>query len=711
MKLTIKCLAAVFFSVSSYLVSQAQTQERQLDEVIVTAQKQEENQQEVPVSISSLTDKDIRQFRLWNNRDLSGVFPNFYAAHSGDGRTVNSIRGISTTSYDPAVATYIDGVIQFDLDTYINPLLDVERIEVLRGPQGTLYGRNAMGGVINIITKKPSNETKGFFGLDFGNYKLGRYSMGVQTPLIKDKLFLGVSGLYETHGGFYTNDFFGNNFDRRSTFLGNYNLRYLASNKWSMTLNVKNNHNRNDGAFPLAGSISQALENPFVLNQNSPARMRDDIFNASLNIEYTGENINFSSQTAYQENYRIYEGELDGDFSPLDIVNIFNDYGRDWNRVSVWTQEMKISSARDSESKFSWLTGVFGFIQDEPVKQATNFGADGPVFGAPANASSILTNIGNNRGFAWFGSATYQLTDKFDVNLGMRYDIERRELRGFGEFQAQGMPAPIVVQPEISASANFSAFSPKAVLSYKLNQEQLLFASFARGFRAGGLTPISSDPSESPLQSFDPEFSNNFEVGMKNDFLNNTLRWNVSAFFTTVDNIQVPQLVFPDAIVITRNEGQLTSKGLESELTALVGNNFTFGWNAGITDARFTTLDLAAGEENTDYSGNRQLFTPNFTSLALAQYQKVLNSEKEISLLLRAEWQYIGETFFDLPNTLSQDPYQLFNARVGLNVRNIELGLWMRNITNTRYVAYAYNFGAAHLGEPATFGFSGRLNF
>ncbi|MBW3468593.1 TonB-dependent receptor [Arthrospiribacter ruber] len=709
MKFKISLLAAVICAAAGHVT--AQTQERQLDEVTVTAQKQEENQQEVPVSLSSLTEKDIRQFRLWNNRDLSGVFPNFYAAHSGDGRTVNGIRGIATTSYDPAVATYVDGVIQFDLDTYINPLLEVERIEVLRGPQGTLYGRNAMGGVINIITKKPSNVTKGFVGVDFGNYGLQRYSLGVQTPLIKDKLFFGVSGLYESHGGFFTNAFDGSNFDKRNTFLGNYYLRYLASNKWSMTLNVKNNHNRNEGAFPLAGSISQAMDNPFVLNQNSPARMRDDVFNASLSVDYTGEKINFSSQTAFQENYRIYEGELDGDFSPLDIVNIFNDYGRDWNRVSVWTQEMKLSSVKSSESKWSWLTGVFGFIQDEPVKQATNFGADGPIFGAPANASSILTNIGHNRGFAWFGSATYQLTDKFDVNLGMRYDIERRELRGFGEFQAQGMPEPIVVQPEISASANFSAFSPKAIVSYKVNSEQMLFTSFARGFRAGGLTPISSDPSETPLQPFDPEFSNNFEVGIKNDFLDNTLRWNFSAFYTTVQNIQVPQLILPDAQVITRNEGQLTSKGLESELTALIGRNLTFGWNAGITDARFSQLNLAGEGDNTDFSGNRALFTPGFTSLVLGQYQKVLNPEKEISLMLRGEWQYMGETFFDLPNTLSQDPYQLFNARIGVNVRNIELGLWARNIGNTRYVAYAYNFGAAHLGEPATYGFSGRFNF
>src|SRR5690606_11172946 len=157
---------------------------KQLEEITVTAQKQEEKLQEGPTSVSTITDREVQNLRLWNVDNLSGLLPNFYSSDSGDGRNVVSIRGIGTTSYDPAVAIYVDGVIQFGLDNYSNGLLDIERIEVLRGPQGTLYGRNAMGGVVNIITRKPTNQTNGFIGVDFGNYGLSRYSLGVKTALV-----------------------------------------------------------------------------------------------------------------------------------------------------------------------------------------------------------------------------------------------------------------------------------------------------------------------------------------------------------------------------------------------------------------------------------------------------------------------------------------------------------------------------------------------
>jgi iron complex outermembrane receptor protein len=135
---------------------------RQLDEVVVTAQKREEVLQRLPLSVTALTARQVQDFRLWNTRDLTGIVPGLYSDDPGDKRNVTSIRGIATTSYDPAVATYVDGVNQFTLDTYISPLFDIERIEVLRGPQGTLYGRNAMAGVINVITKQPTNATTGF---------------------------------------------------------------------------------------------------------------------------------------------------------------------------------------------------------------------------------------------------------------------------------------------------------------------------------------------------------------------------------------------------------------------------------------------------------------------------------------------------------------------------------------------------------------------
>lgn len=707
--LTVALLASTqFFALSQSKDSIPLT--KQLEEVTVTAQKQEENLQEVPVSISHMTDQEVSSHRLWQTRDLSGLFPNFYSSHSGDGRNVVGIRGISTTSYDPAVAVYVDGVIQFGLDTYSNGLLDIERIEVLRGPQGTLYGRNAMGGVINIITKKPTNQTQGFAGVDFGNFGLSRYSLGFKTALILNKLFLGLSGLYERHGGFYTNEYDGSDYDKRNSLLGNYYLRYLANQYWSFTLNFKNSAVRNHGAFPLAGSMEQAIEEPFHLNQNTLTRMVDNVSNASLSADFSGKNLDFSSQTSFQSNYRIYEEPIDGDFSPLDIVSIINNYGRDWNKVSVWTQEFRLSSVENNPSRFSWLAGLFGFIKDDPVKQGTYFGENGDLYGSVPYMTLITTNSGKNTGYALFGQGTYHLSDKFDVMVGFRYDRERRELTGRSEMIMDNMD-PMIMQGDTTANQSFKAFSPKAVLSYHFNQEKMLFFSYSRGFRAGGISQVTSDPSEPALMPYNPEFSNNFELGLKNEFLDKTLRWNLSAFYTAVEDIQVPQLILPDAIVVTTNEGRLRSMGVESELTALVANNFTLTWNGGITDAEFTDLVLAGEEDNENLQGNKQLFTPAFTSNIIAQYNRKLGASGNYELIARAEWLWIGTTYFDLQNNLKQDPYHLTNARLGVKRGKVGLALWARNILDTRYVDYAYNFGAAHLGEPATYGISARVDF
>jgi iron complex outermembrane receptor protein len=682
---------------------------KQLEEVTVTAQKQEENLQKIPVAVSHIPEEEIRHARIWQARDIGGIFPNFYASHSGDGRNVMGIRGITTTSYDPAVAVYVDGVIQFGLDNYSNGLLDVERIEVLRGPQGTLYGRNAMGGVINIITKKPTNQTRGFAELGFGNYGMSRYSLGLKTALVPNKLFLGVSGLYERHNGFYTNEFSDSDYDKRNTLLGNYYLRYLANPYWSFTLNFKHSGARNNGAFPLAGSFDEAFDAPFRLNQNTSTTMVDNVSNASLVVNYAG-TINFSSQTSFQSNYRIYEDPIDGDFSPLDIVSIVNNYGEDWNKVNVWTQEFRLFSEEGSNSKFSWLVGLFGFVKEDPVKQGTFFGENGDIYGSQPNTTLLTTNMGKNNGIALFGQGNYRLSERLDLTLGLRYDRENRELTGKGEFLMEGMD-PIVIQPDTTGKADFSALSPKVALSYDVSDDQMLFLSYSRGFRAGGLSQVTGNPSEPALRTYDPEFSNNFELGLKNEFLDKRIRWNLSTFYSTVKDIQVPQLILPEAFVVTTNEGELTSMGLESEFTALLGNNLMLAWNAGYTDAQFKELIIAGEQDNVSLEGNKQLFTPEFTSNFILQYNKTIDSSRDIQLLARAEWMWLGTTYFDLQNQLKQDPYHLVNARVAAEKGPVSLAVWARNILDTRYVDYAYNFGAAHLGEPATYGVSLRVDF
>ena len=697
---------------SEGLVIQLAQTATQLDDVIVTAQKKEEDLQSIPVSITTLSSRQVQDYRLWNSKDLTAVVPNLFSSNSGDNRNVTSIRGITSTSYDPAVATYIDGVNQFGLDTYIAQLFDVERIEVLRGPQGTLYGRNAMGGVINIITKQPTSISSGFTEFSFGSYGQQRYSGALRTPLVKGKLFLGISAVYEAMDGFYTNRFSNSRFDRKNSLIGNYYLHYLAGPRWTLTFNFKHNENRNEGAFPLNSSISEALQNPFQVNQNAATTMVDNILNSSLSIHYYGRRFNFSSQSAFQSNYRYYQGPIDGDFSPLDVVTILNNYGEKWNNTKVMTQELRFTSPAASSSRLQWTAGSYLFFQKSPVKQATRFGVNAAFLAGDSLFSLIGTSTGQSAGAALFGHATFRLNDRFDLVGGLRYDYEHKKQSVLGEYQHDPNPDPVfATRPDTTASIGFHAFSPRLGATWHASQNQTLFVNYSRGYRTGGLTPLSSDPSQPPLHPYKPEYSDNAELGMKNTFFKNQLRVNVTFFYVTVTDAQVPTLILPDAITITKNAGKLTSKGVELELSATPLKGISMEYNAGFTDARYTTLALSQNGSAVDLSGKRQIFTPVTTSMLALQYALDLGAKKKWKAVARGEWMVSGKKYFDLANTLDQPVYSLVNTRFGVGVAGFEIMFWVRNMTDKRYIDYAYDFGAAHLGNPRNVGVTIRKSF
>ncbi len=681
---------------------------RQLDAVLVSAQKREEFLQQVPFSITALSAKQVQQYRLWNTDELTAITPNLFSSNSGDDRNVTSIRGITTTSYDPAVATYIDGVNQFSLDTYIPHLADIERIEILRGPQGTLYGRNAMGGVINIITKQPTDKQSGFAEINVGNYGQQRYIAGIRSPLVKGKLYAGAAAMYNKRDGFYTNDFNNSSFDKQNSFAGNYFLKLIASNRWSLNLNVKHANNRNNGAFPMVNGVGDAFANPFHLNQNATAKMIDNTFNSSLLVNYAGSGFNFSSQTAYQSNHRYYDKPLDGDFSPIDGVTIINNYGDEWNNVKVFTQEFKFSSPASSSSKLKWTAGSYLFHQNTPNKQATHFGQDAAMIDPSimdTDFGIINSTKGKSTGVSFFGQLTYAVTDKLDLIGGLRYDFEKKKYSVLGEYQKDPDPNPVfATRPDTSASANFNAFSPKVGLAYKVANNSNLFAVYSRGYRTGGFTQLSSDPSQPPLYPYKPEYSNNIEVGIKNNFCNNRLRLNVSAFYTQVTDAQVPTLVLPDAITVTRNAGKLNSKGAELELSATAAKGLQLDYNFGYTDAVYKTLKLSQYGNAVDLAGKKQIFTPEITSMLAMQYSTSICKWQQLKLVVRGEWIYLGKQYFDLSNSISQNGYSLLNTRAGVSAKNIEIMFWGRNLGDKKYIAYAYDFGAVHLGNPQTYG-------
>lgn len=677
-----------------------------LDEVIVSAQKREELLQKLPLSISAFSARKVEQYRLWNTKDITAIVPNLYSANSGDQRNVTSVRGIATTSYDPAVATYIDGVNQFNLDTYIAQLFDIERIEVLRGPQGTLYGRNAMGGVINIITKKPLNYTTGFAEVSIGNYGRQRYGAGLRSPIIKDKLYAGASVLYDRMDGYYKNEFTQDSYDKQSGLTGNYYLSLIASSRLSFTLNVKHNNNRNNGAFPLVFGVDDAINNPFVLNQNALSKMIDNTFNSSLSISYSGPAVNFISQTAWQTNHRYYTVPLDGDFSPIDGITIINNYGKKWNNVKAFTQEFRLSSPASTSSPWKWTTGIYMFHQKIPNKQTTHFGEDADMLGSPdENFGLINTATGKSYGAAIFGQASYSVTKKLSVLAGLRYDYEHKKQSVLGEYQMDPDPTPVFeTQPDTSATASFRAFSPKLGLSYEFTKNSNGYATYSRGYRAGGFTQLSTDPSQPPLYFFKPEYSNNFEAGIKNNFLENRLYVNLAFFYTTVADAQVPTLILPSAVTITRNAGKLNSKGVEIELASKPIKGLEIDYNFGYTDAQYKTLKLSQNGAEQNFDGNKQVFTPSTTSALAVQYSYDLGTNQQLRIVGRGEWQALGEHYFDLANTIRQSGYNLFNARLGIAAKNFEVMGWIRNIGDKKYVAYGYDFGAVHLGNPRTYG-------
>ncbi|MFN5480061.1 MAG: TonB-dependent receptor [Chitinophagaceae bacterium] len=680
---------------------------KQLDDVVVTSEKAQTRWLASSQSITTLNARNVESARIWSLEDINRLSPNLTMGHSGDGRNITGMRGIVTTSYEQAVATYIDGIAQFNLDTYIPMVNEIESIEIIRGNQGTLYGRNSLGGVINITTKQPSNKATAHADLQFGNYGLNRWNAGLSLPIIKNKLYSKINVLRESRNGYYTNEYTKSSFDDQAQLAVDGQLKYVFNKKTLIQLLYKRYQSTNSGAFPLVNNLTELFENPYQLAQNNVAEMKDKTENISFVFQNKGKKMDILFQSAYQNNYRYYTNALDADFSPAAIVSVFNNYGKSFNFNKVLTQELRVSSKKSVDnSKISWTTGLYQFTQSSPTKQAVVFGEDAGFIGVPdKNFALISKNQSKNNGFAAFGQLTIPLSASFQLKMGLRWDREIRNLTIGSEYEKQPF-APIATRADTSGKISYSAVSPKLILEYKNNENQLMFLSYSRGFRSGGLTPVGSDPSQVPLVGFEPEYVSSFEAGWKGENQNKTFRYAVSLFYNQLQNIQTSFLTLPDAVTLIENAGTLDARGAEWEIATKLSNRIELIYNGGITDAKFRSLKSVSNGQEIDLTGKNQLFTPRTTQLLIGQWQSQI---KKGNLQIRGEVQRTGKQYFDLANTISQKAYVLINFRMSYSISKWQFSLWGRNLLGTKFIDYAYDFGAAHLGRPLTFG--GGLRF
>lgn len=668
-----------------------------LSEVIVTANKVETNLQRTPLAITSLDAKKIEEYRVWNITDLTALAPSTFTVEHGNttGSNFFNIRGTLGFTGEQSVATYVDGVYQFDFFSAPLNFSNIESIEILRGPQGTLYGRNAFSGVVNIITKRPVNKTSGFAGIDIGNYGQQRYSLGFNTPLIKNKLFVNIGLQSNKRGAIFENPTINTEaFDSRQAYNGNLGLKYLLNNHWSIDLNARIENNTDKGGYPWVATDSIARNEPFKTFGNWDNTEKRRNINVSMAAKYFGQNFNFTSITSVIDFDIWFPGRFDFDFTALKLIS-----GQVRTEQNQITQEFRISSPA-SDRTFRWTVGSFLFSEKAKNITSTFYEEDFAFFDPSAPYSTITNGKRDNKGLAFFGQGSYSIASNLDITIGARYDTEQRNLTQNSAFEKDGFV--LVTATDSTNTANYSAFTPKVILDYNLNNTTMLYASFAKGFRVGGFN--YNNPTN---PTYAPEKSDNYEVGIKNNLFNNQLKVNITAFYLQQKDQQVTTT--QDGInYATLNVGDMNNLGLEAEVSAIPLKNLQIEWNASTSRSRYAKLELfdAATLSTKNYIDNQAIYNPAFQSMLAIQYGIPLSkSVNNYKAFLRGEYRYVGEYQLNFENTESQKAYGMANLRAGITSDHFDISVWARNINDVRYMAWG-TFGSYMLGSPRMLGVS-----
>ncbi len=654
--------------------------EYELEAMTVTAEKREENIQEVPVSITAISNIQIEDSGIVSIEEVALQIPNLHLPQTGDRHhSYFYIRGIGSVSMnEPVVGFYVDDVNYLNWGCFDTELFDIDRIEVLRGPQGTLYGRNTLGGVINIITKKPENQWEGKASGGYGNYNRQVYRAAIRGPLVKEKLFLGLSGVKNERDGFADNTYLGTEPDDRDGKSGRAHLRWLPTDAWDITLSA-NSERLSEGASSLA-PLEEARGNPHKVSYNYDGYMDNDTNGQSLRIVYKSPWFDVTSVTARSD----WECYMYGDFdhSAYDVALGGIKYDQD-----QFTQEIRLASAKDSPNTLKWLAGAYYFNEDLDNDLIYDIHSPTPM------KSYQLSEL-DNKGYAIFGQATYTLFEKLGLTAGLRYDHESREMDWKAYTEMMGMTMPI---GELDVDDDWDEWLPKFVIDYQWTPELMTYASMSKGFRSGGFNFVISDPS---YVSFDPEYSWNYELGLKSSWLDNRLIVNMAAFYIQWKDQQLGRYISATEHVIY-NAGESYSQGFEVEMISRPARGLEFVAGFGYTDVKFEDYkDDLSGEI---YDDNRIPYAPKYTYNLAAQYRHASG------IFGRLELQGVGEVYFDAANTEKESGYQLVNARIGYEWEHFDLYLWGKNLFDKEYIPWAFDATGAgdwfgHSGDPLIFG-------
>lgn len=736
-------------------------------EIIVTARRREENLQTVPVSITAFTAEALEQRSLESLSDVASRTPNVIASAGSSGSSSSTsyyIRGIGQFDFvattDPGVGLYIDGV-YFARQTGNNfDLNDVELVEVLKGPQGTLFGKNTIGGAIVVTTRRPSGDTEGFLEVTTGRFNRLDLKGRIEFPLVPDKLAAMVSLARETADG-YAERADGQEMSDRDAWLGRASIYWTPSDRFDWLLSVDGSRRREKAAFhtidariietdnsfgglqaynafiatpagtpylnvsascPSLGPATEctspyAPTEKYTTQGTGPNRSDLDVLGVTSNMRWSLGNATLRSITGYRHQHSLVG--WDGDASPLTIAHQSPAFD-----VDQFSQEFQLLG-KAVDDRLDWQLGLYYFHE----RSLTDYQADFLIPGIGVtvdNTTKLTTNS-----YAAFGQGTFAISDRLSVTGGIRYSVDKKRIRDRSDYLANGSNPPSSTYGNVNDDGtvtylplgtivrdkdDWADVSPKLSVEYRASPGAFLYASLSKGYKSGSFGGRARAGTPGPY-SYDEETAWTSEVGAKLDLFGRRARLNGALFRTVYTDMQLSVTVQDGTISngITQNVGKAVIQGFELEGSAKLSRRTQIDGSIGFTDAEFDEFTTPPTGCPTVSSCDFELVS-RWTANVGAQH--AFNLQSAGTITLRADANYRSKVYFGLPNNeeSSQPGYALVNARISYETADgaWQGSLFVTNLTDKYYRTSSFfglGYATVFYGPPRQWGASLRRNF
>ncbi len=752
--------SAALLGLGVTVVSYAQ-ESPQLEEIVVSARKREENLQSTPVAESAFSADALAARAVVNIAEVSQFVPNVHfdsaSNLAGSSSSMTAfIRGIGQTDFvptiDPGVGIYLDGVYVGRTVGALLETADIDKVEVLRGPQGTLFGKNTIGGAIVVTSRKPGKEFGANVEASTGQFNRADFKAGVDLP-ISETLGMRVTGNYQSRDGYVNRLVDGGKMGNKKSLSGRVLLDFKPSDSFDMSLALDGTRNREEAAPLTILNVSEEgvfaffnnqflfgdqclppapLDNPNCYSarwisgdkkgnySNSPNKSDLDLWGASLTANWNLGAMSVKSITAYRRFHSSFY--WDGDASPLVISQSDDIYSQ-----SQFSQEFQLSG-RAMEDRLKWLAGAY-YLKEK----ADDLNIVSLSFGRFNSGGTT-----DNDSIAGFAQATYQINSQFNLTLGGRYSNEKKRFTpdqyvlsidplAATDFGFAGDPAnptcyfflcnPLTSGPtapgtplqagdrilpftEVSVSA--SEFTPAVTLDYSPTKDFMIYATYSKGFKGGGFTQRIFPP-EATVSSFKPEKAQVVELGAKTEWFDKRLRLNGALFSTSYTDLQV--IVNEGIAPKVRNAGAARIRGLELETEAVLSNAVRLSASFGYLDAYYRSLDSNVAGITLD---SKLPNAPKITASAGLSVQMYSGAAGTVTA--RGDWSYQDAVFKDAVNSpdIRQPAYSLVNANVSYDTQSERYGVvaGVTNLTNKRVIQGGYSnlgfdsFSVVTFGRP-----------